>query len=141
MSLLPKSAVEACEALMQAMRVKYPVDTWPDEPAEEHMAAIFRHAAAWERGTTDPDSGLSHAVHIAVRALMLLAVERDRGRLRGDALRAATAAVRRAQKAVAAASSDGAAWDGQLHALVAVEAFLAREERRKHAPRSPDCTA
>jgi hypothetical protein len=139
--LLPEDAVEACEALMQEMVAKYPVPKWPTISAEDHLAALHRHAAGWERGETDPESGLSHAVHVAVRALMLLAVERDKGRLRGDPLRAATAAVRRAQQAVAAIAPEGAAWDGQIHALIGVDAFLGREAKRRQTPRSLDCTS
>lgn len=140
--LLPESAVQACEALMQAMVSKYPEPRWPKIPAEEHLAALHRHGAAFERGAVDADSGESHAIHVAVRALMLVAVELEHGRRPGDPLEAAQAAVRRAIAAVEAVGG-GAAVRGQVDALRDVEHFLARRivGRALGAPRSLDCTA
>jgi hypothetical protein len=44
---------------------------WKRMTPEEHIDALMRHLNAWLTGdTVDSESGMSHLVHVAVRALM-----------------------------------------------------------------------
>jgi hypothetical protein len=50
---------------------------WKRMTPEEHIDALMRHLNAWlTKNAVDSESGMSHLVHVAVRALMAAEMER-----------------------------------------------------------------
>lgn len=58
--------------------VKYADDNWKQGTVDRYIAALHRHANAVQCGEpADPESGLSHWVHVAVNAMFLYWMQRN----------------------------------------------------------------
>jgi hypothetical protein len=81
----PQAALEAVEALLaRYARGKYATAKWMHRTTGQHLAAVLRHGAGAILGRPDDESGESHAVHLAARALQMVAVEQMHGPGRAD---------------------------------------------------------
>lgn len=88
MDLLPFEALEAVAEVLTFGARKYTDNSWQTvENAERrYLAALLRHLAARERGEKlDPESGLTHAAHMATNALFILWIELQKGKENGVA--------------------------------------------------------
>lgn len=76
-TLLPWDALADVAELVTEGTATHPERGWERQSTEEMADALLRHLSAWLQGEgTDPESGRSHLVHMAARALMLAALER-----------------------------------------------------------------
>lgn len=74
MDLLPWAALVEVGRVLAFGCIKYSEDSWRDVPdaRKRYLAAMLRHVAAIQDGeATDPESGLSHAGHMACNALFV----------------------------------------------------------------------
>lgn len=65
---------EVCR-LIREQEPEHPGEDWRDEPTAEHLAAAQRHLKAHQQGETIDQSGHSHLIHMAARALMAAETE------------------------------------------------------------------
>lgn len=75
MSLLPLDVLEEVAKVLTFGAKKYSRDNWQHVPDawNRYTAAMLRHLKAMRTGERiDPDSGLSHAAHMACSALFLV---------------------------------------------------------------------
>lgn len=75
MDLLPFDALEKVAEVLTFGARKYAANNWQKVKHAEsrYTAALLRHLVAAQRGEkTDPESGLSHAAHMATNALFIL---------------------------------------------------------------------
>jgi len=73
-SLLPLDAVEEVVKVLTFGANKYERNNWKlVEPTTRYKAALLRHLTAQDRNEDiDPETGISHAAHVACNAIFLL---------------------------------------------------------------------
>lgn len=80
MHLVEPVLIEQVAKVLAIGAKKYGEDNWKSgtENKERIYAAAMRHLLAWRRGEKqDPESGLSHAAHVACNMMFLLFFESD----------------------------------------------------------------
>ena len=86
MDLLPFEALEAVAKVLTYGAKKYADNNWQkvDCADARYRAALLRHFCADQKGEkTDPESGLSHAAHMATNALFILWFELQKDKIHG----------------------------------------------------------
>lgn len=76
--LLDPIYIEEMGKVLDFGNQKYPDVRWQDVSSEHTLGSLFRHVLALMRGETfDEESGLPHAAHIGVRAMMYHYAQRE----------------------------------------------------------------
>lgn len=132
---LPQEAIARVEELLAAYADgKYQEPRWPKLPAERHAAAAVRHGAAFTRELEDDESGRSHLLHMAARALFAVAQEDEQGRNPPDPLGGAVALLAEVQKLLTVLDVGG--WSPFQSIRTEVRDIATRLERLHRAQRA-----